>query len=84
MIVLPDDTTVIGLITDNDETAYRQGVQKSHTQCNDHNLALNIKKTMEIIDDYRKTRRIEHTLLLINEDAVERIDKRSDLPEKLL
>jgi hypothetical protein len=42
---------VIGLISDNDETAYREAVW-----CQDNNLSLNVSKTKELIVDYRKRR----------------------------
>ena len=63
-----DDTTVVGLITDNDETAYRQ-VTDLAVWCQDNNLSLN----MELIVDYRKGR-AEHTPIHINGAVVERVD----------
>jgi hypothetical protein len=44
IIKFADDTTVVGLITDNDETAYREEVRDK-----------NVSKTKELIVDYRKT-----------------------------
>ncbi len=40
-----DDTTVIGLITDNDETAYREEVSTLSKLCQENHLSLNIDKT---------------------------------------
>ncbi len=40
-----DDTTVIGLITDNDETAYREEVSTLTKWCQENHLSLNIDKT---------------------------------------
>ena len=48
------DTTVVGLITDKDETAYREEVRDLAVQCQDNNLSLNVSKTKELIVDYRK------------------------------
>ena len=48
------DTTVIGLITNNDETAYREEVRDLTVLCKDNNLSLNVIKTKEMILDYRK------------------------------
>jgi hypothetical protein len=59
---LADDITVVGLITDNDETAYREKVRD-----------LNVIKTKEMILDYRK-RRTEHAPILIDVAAVERVE----------
>ena len=56
-------TTVVGLITDNDETAYREEVRDLAVWCQDnylyHILNLNVIKTNDMILDYRK-RRTEH------------------------
>ena len=53
-------TTVVGLITDNDETAYREVVRDLAGCCQNNNLSLNETKTKEMIVNYRK-RRTEHT-----------------------
>ena len=54
-----DDTTVVGLITNNDETAYREEVRAFRVWCQENNLSLNINKTKEMIVDFRKQQR-EH------------------------
>jgi hypothetical protein len=59
IIKFADDTTVVGLITDDDETAYREEVNDLAVWCQDNNLSLNVGKTKELIVDYRK-RRCEH------------------------
>ncbi|KAK6312807.1 hypothetical protein J4Q44_G00161540, partial [Coregonus suidteri] len=59
IIKFADDTTVVGLITDNDETAYREEVRDLAVWCQDNSLSLNVNKTKEMIVDYRK-RRAEH------------------------
>ncbi|KAK5853457.1 hypothetical protein PBY51_014606 [Eleginops maclovinus] len=62
IIKFADDTTVIGLITDGDETAYREEVRALTSWCQDHNLHLNVNKTKEQIVDYRKRQReAQHT-----------------------
>jgi hypothetical protein len=48
---------VVGLITENDETAYRE-VKDLAVWCQDNNLSLNVSKTKELIVYYRK-RRVE-------------------------
>ena len=65
IINFADDTTVVGLITDNDETANGEEVRDLVVWCQDNNLSLNMIKTKEMIVDYRK-RRTEHTLILID------------------
>jgi hypothetical protein len=56
IIKFADDTTVVGLITNNDETAYREEVIDLAVWCQDNNLSLNVSKTKEMIVDYRKRR----------------------------
>jgi hypothetical protein len=54
IIKFAGDTTVVGLITDNDETAYREEAKDLAVWCQDNNLSLNVSKTKELIVDYRK------------------------------
>ena len=56
IIMFADDTTVVGLITDNDETAYREEVRDQAVWCQDNNLSFNVSKTKEMIVNYRKRR----------------------------
>ncbi len=49
-----DDTTVIGLIQDGDESAYRQEVEQLAVWCSHNNLELNMLKTVEMIVDFRR------------------------------
>ncbi len=73
IIKFADDTTVIGLITDNDETAYREEVSTLTKWCQVHHLSLNIDKTKELVVDYRRQSR-EHTPITINKTPVERVN----------
>ena len=65
IIQFADDTTVVGLITDNDETADREEVRDLTAWCKENNLSLNVIKSKEMIVDYRK-RRTEHAPNLID------------------
>ena len=56
IIKFADVTTVVGLITDNDETAYREEVRDLAVWCQNNNLSLNMIKTKEKIVDYREGR----------------------------
>ncbi len=49
-----DDTTLIGLIQDGDESAYRQEVKELAVWCSLNNLELNMLKTVEMIVDFRR------------------------------
>ena len=51
---IADDTTVVGLITTNDETAYREELMALAEWCQENNLSLNINKTKELIVDFRR------------------------------
>jgi hypothetical protein len=53
IIKFADNTTMVGLIMDNDETAYREEVRYLAVWCQDNNLSLNVSKTKEKIVDYR-------------------------------
>ncbi len=70
IVKFADDTTVIGLITENDETAYRAEVTK---WCQENHLSLNIDKTKELVGDFRRQRR-EHTSITIDKKPVERVN----------
>ena len=62
-----------GLISGNDETAYR-GVVSSITEwCDQNNLSLNISKTKEIVVDSCKNK-VELQPLFINDQAVEIVE----------
>ncbi|KAK3566940.1 hypothetical protein QTP86_006756 [Hemibagrus guttatus] len=52
--IIPDDITVIGLIKDRDESAYRQEVEQLSVWCSHNNLELNTLKTVEMIVDFRR------------------------------
>jgi hypothetical protein len=62
----------VDLITDNDETAYRE-VRDLIVWCQNNNLSLNMSKTKEMIVGYRK-RRAEHSPIHINRAVVEWIE----------
>ena len=72
IVKFADDTTVIGLISNNDESAYREEVQHLAEWCTDNNLALNTNKTKELIVDFRK-KGGTHTPIHINGMVVERV-----------
>ncbi|KAK0139831.1 putative RNA-directed DNA polymerase from transposon BS [Merluccius polli] len=49
-----DDTTLIGLFSDGDESAYRWEADHLVTWCHQNNLELNALKTVEMVVDFRK------------------------------
>uniref|UniRef100_A0A8C1U9X7 Reverse transcriptase domain-containing protein n=1 Tax=Cyprinus carpio TaxID=7962 RepID=A0A8C1U9X7_CYPCA len=54
LLKFADDTTLIGLIQDGDESAYRQEVKEVAVWCSLNNLELNTLKTVEMIVDFRR------------------------------
>lgn len=54
IIKYADDTSVVGLIKDEDEAAYRMEVEWLTTWCRSHSLLLNVSKTKEMVIDFRK------------------------------
>ncbi len=70
IVKFADDTTVIGLITDNDETAYREEVSTLTKWCQENHLSLNIDKTKELVVEFRRQSR-EHTPITIEKTPVE-------------
>ena len=73
-IKFADDTTATALITDNDEGPYREEVEQFATWCGEHNLALNVDKTKEIVIDFRTSNRTDHPPLFINGAEVEQVE----------
>jgi hypothetical protein len=73
IIKFADDTTVVGLITKNDETAYREEVSALGVWCQENNLTLNVNKTKEMIVDFRKQQR-EQSPIHIDRTVVEKVE----------
>ncbi|KAI4895689.1 hypothetical protein NFI96_005785 [Prochilodus magdalenae] len=67
-----DDITIVGLISNNNEEAYREEVSFLTHWCRENNLSLNVNKTKELIVDFRKQERV-HTPITINGATVERV-----------
>ncbi len=55
LLKFSDDTTLIGLIQDGDDFAYRQEVKELTVWCSLNNLELNTLKTVEMTVDFRRT-----------------------------
>ncbi len=71
-IKFADDKTVVGLISNRDETNYRSEVSHLAGWCSDNNLSLNVEKTKEIVVDFRSVHN-QHAPLTINGATVERV-----------
>ena len=57
IIKFADDTTIVGLISGGDETAYREEIQRMAAWCSENNLILNTSKTKELIIDFRRNKK---------------------------
>lgn len=66
IIKYADDTTVVGLIKDEDEAAYRMELEWLTTWCRSHSLLLNVSKRKEMVIDFRKNSRPAHSPLIID------------------
>ncbi len=73
IIKFADDTVVLGLINNNDETAYLDEVERLTSWCQDNCLSLNVSKTKELIVDFRKRQQRPYTPLMISGTPVERV-----------
>ncbi|KAF7694079.1 gastrula zinc finger protein XlCGF28.1-like, partial [Silurus meridionalis] len=74
IIKLADDTVVLGLISNNDKTAYLQEVKNLERWCQENNLLLNISKTKELIVDFSTKQEQSYQMLNINGTPVKRVD----------
>ena len=72
IIKFADDTTVVGLITNNDETAYREEV-RTLAVVSGNKFSLNVNKTKELIMDFRRQQR-EHAPFHIDWTTVENVE----------
>lgn len=73
IVKFADDTVVLGLIDNNNETAYLDEVENLTSWCQENCLSLNVSKTKEMIVDFRKRQQQPYTSLMINGTPVERV-----------
>jgi hypothetical protein len=75
IIKFADDTKMVGLITNNDETIdYMKEARDLAVCCQDNNLSLNVSKAKELIVNYRK-RRAEHAPIHIEGAVLEQVER---------
>ncbi|KAI4898940.1 hypothetical protein NFI96_027131 [Prochilodus magdalenae] len=70
IVKFADDSAVVGCITNSDESGYRQEVEHLEGWCRKNNLCINVKKTKEMIVDFRRGRHA-HLPLHVGGSAVE-------------
>ncbi|KAK3523642.1 hypothetical protein QTP70_005833 [Hemibagrus guttatus] len=66
LLKFADNTTVIGLIQDGDESAYRQEIEQLAAWCSLNNLELNMLKTVEMIVVFRRNTPAVPPLTIMN------------------
>lgn len=74
IIKFADDTVVVGLIHNNDETAYLEEVRCLTEWCHENNLHLNVSKTKEMLVDFGRKQVRDYTPLFISGTSVERVN----------
>lgn len=67
IVKFADNTTVVGFISGEDESAYREEVERLSAWCHDNNLRLNTSKTKELVVDFRRNK---HNIQPLNIDGV--------------
>ena len=72
LIKFADDTSLLGLILNDDETYYRQEIDSFVSWCDRHFLELNVGKTKELIVDFRK-KKTTHEPIVIKEEIVQTV-----------
>jgi hypothetical protein len=75
LIKFADDTALIGLITNNDDTDYLDDIRRFVKYCDDNFLVLNVKKTQEMVIDFRKKKMLVPNAVVIKEVEVERVNE---------
>ncbi|KAK3508089.1 hypothetical protein QTP70_013446 [Hemibagrus guttatus] len=64
LLKFADDTTLIGLISDGNESAYRGEIDRLVSWCSTNNLELNSLKTVEMTVDFRKNPALRPPVIL--------------------
>ena len=66
LLKFADDTTLVGLISRGDESAYRREIERLQSWCSLNNLELNALKTVEMVVDFRRSAAPPPPLMLGN------------------
>ena len=67
LLKFADDTTLQGMITEDDESTYREEVDQFVSWCGKNHLELNVSKTKELIIDFRRNKNIKEDLIIKGE-----------------
>ena len=72
IIKFADNTTLVGLVTGNDESGYRQQADKLFNWCENNSLVLNADKTKEMINDFRRNKNFKE-IMVVKDKIVETV-----------
>ncbi len=73
IVKFSNDTVVLGLISNNVETAYLGEVERLTLWCQDNCRSPKVSKTKELIVDFRKRQQRPYTLIMISLTLEERV-----------
>ena len=74
LIKFADDTAIVGLISENDESQYRNAIKDYTEWCDANFLELNVTKTKELIVDFSKNKR-QNEDIKIKDVSIQQVDK---------
>jgi hypothetical protein len=69
IIKYADDTIIVGLVDNNDETDYRNAINYVKGWCLENYLELNITKTKELVFDFRRNQNPKHPVNIDGRDV---------------
>ena len=73
LVKFADDTALLGLIKNDDDTAYLDQINHFTNYCDQNFLELNVNKTKEMVIDFRKSHVVSNEVI-IKGGVVERVD----------
>ena len=73
VVKFADDTSLIGLIQNDDESAYRTQITSVVKWCEENNLILNVDKTKELIVDFQRKHKNIKEPFYIHDNVVEQV-----------
>ena len=74
LIKFADDTALSGLISENDDSDYKNEITKFVEWCDENFLDLNVSKTKEMIIDFRKGNKFSFDDIVIKGQKVDRVN----------
>ena len=79
LLKFADDTAIVGLIENDDESEYRNSIVETTKWCRDNYLYLNENKSKEMIFDFNKQRYSRHQPITLNGKVIEIVEEAKHL-----